>query len=319
MRNHQPVMTGKWRKDPFPARTRVQLTDYVPTDSISAEEGAALMEQLNTPLNGYLGQAYNYDDRGLTEEWMTSFRNGTTAASEDEVTRTQLVSLMEIMLSKVQDRIYNEEKILEKPPIVLSKDVVEQPVWGVDSYTRRMVEICLEDGVPQNQRSTLTIKDFIEHRLLPAINRQSPDKAHNLSFALQSILDADGVSARDTLYATTLMAAFQQYGFELFKIHPKGTGVVCINPDGIPPQVLIAEYLGELYPAYRWCERLDVIEQAQKQLEMKPTLPDFYNILLERPRQDPNGYGKSITRSSDRHHRGGVSDVCVSRVSYIYV
>lgn len=287
-------MTGKWRKDAYPIRTRVQLTDYVPTDSISAEEGLELMNQLNTPLNGYVGQAYNYDDRGLTEEWMTSFRNGATAASEEEVARTQLVSLMEIMLSKVQDRIYNEEKILDKPPIVLSKDVVEQPVWGIDSYTRKMIEICLEDGIPRNQRSTLTIKDFIEHVLLPAINRQTPEMAHNLANALQSIVDVPTVSARDHLYASKLMESFREFGYELFKIHPKGTGVVCINPEGIPPQVLIAEYLGELYPAYRWCERLDVIEQAQKQLEMKPTLPDFYNILLERPRQDPSGYGKCI-------------------------
>jgi hypothetical protein len=39
------------------------------------------------------------------------------------------------------------------------------------------------------------------------------------------------------------------------------------------------------------CERLDIIEQAQETFGLKPTLPDFYNILLERPRQDPGGYG----------------------------
>lgn len=46
-----------------------------------------------------------------------------------------------------------------------------------------------------------------------------------------------------------------------------------------------------MYPPYRWCEKLDVVEQAQRKFELKPTLPDFYNILLERPRQDPRGYG----------------------------
>ncbi len=78
----------------------------------------------------------------------------------------------------------------------------------------------------------------------------------------------------------------------MYKIHPKGTGVICINPNGIPAHVLVAEYLGELYPPYRWCEKLDVVEQAQQSFQLKPTLPDFYNILLERPRQDPDGYGK---------------------------
>ncbi len=79
---------------------------------------------------------------------------------------------------------------------------------------------------------------------------------------------------------------------DLFRIHPKGTGVVCTDPNGIPPHVVISEYLGEIYPPYRWCERLDVVEQAQKQFGLKPTLPDFYNILLERPRSDPDGYGE---------------------------
>jgi [histone H3]-lysine4 N-trimethyltransferase ATXR3 len=77
-----------------------------------------------------------------------------------------------------------------------------------------------------------------------------------------------------------------------FKIHPKGTGVICIRPEGIPSQVLVTDYLGEIYPAYRWCEKLDVVEQAQARFALKPTLPDFYNILLERPRQDPDGYGE---------------------------
>ena len=83
----------------------------------------------------------------------------------------------------------------------------------------------------------------------------------------------------------------------MFRIHPKGTGVVCINPHGIEPHQFVTEYLGELYPAYRWCERMDVVEQAQQTFALKPTLPDFYNILLERPRQDPDGYGMSAVHS----------------------
>ena len=63
-----------------------------------------------------------------------------------------------------------------------------------------------------------------------------------------------------------------------------GTGVICTQKGGIPPHVLVSEYLGEIYPPYRWCERLDVIEQAQQRFGLKPALPDFYNILLERPR-----------------------------------
>jgi hypothetical protein len=94
------------------------------------------------------------------------------------------------------------------------------------------------------------------------------------------------------------MEAVVEFGTDPFRIHPKGTGVVCIRPGGIPAHILVAQYLGEVYPPYRWCERLDVIEQAQQHFELKPTLPDFYNILLERPRQDPRGYGEK----SSNHH-----------------
>lgn len=295
MRNNQAVVTGKWRKEPYGQREYVPLKEYVVTDSVTKGEAEVVLNQLNTPLNGYLGQAYNYDDQGLTEEWMKSFRNGGTTASGNDVIRTQLVGLMEIMISQVQDRVYNEQKILEKEPIVLGKDVVEVPVWGIDSYTRRMIEIVIEDSVPVKERSNLTIKNFIEQTLLPTINRQLPEKAHDLSNALKAVLDDANSSPRDRIYASAIHNAFVAYGFELFKVHPKGTGVICIRPEGIPAHVLVAEYLGELYPAYRWCERLDVIEQAQKRFELKPTLPDFYNILLERPRQDPNGYGKLLT------------------------
>ena len=31
-----------------------------------------------------------------------------------------------------------------------------------------------------------------------------------------------------------------------------GTGVVCCNPKGIAPHVMVSEYLGEIYPPYRW-------------------------------------------------------------------
>lgn len=79
-----------------------------------------------------------------------------------------------------------------------------------------------------------------------------------------------------------------------FRIHPKGTGVVCINKNGIQPHVVIAEYLGEMYPSYRWCEKLDVVSQAQREYNLKPALPDFYNILLERPRKDDRGYGTCV-------------------------
>lgn len=94
------MFPGKWRKDPFPARTYQWLSEYRITSNIGTlgccccccahsclvsmsdevfvagpEEGVRLQEQLHTPLDGFLGQAYNYDDHDLTEEWMVSFQD----------------------------------------------------------------------------------------------------------------------------------------------------------------------------------------------------------------------------------------------------
>ena len=33
------------------------------------------------------------------------------------------------------------------------------------------------------------------------------------------------------------------------------------------------------------------MQDAVRELDLKPSLPDFYNIMLERPRNDDRGYG----------------------------
>lgn len=66
-RNGQPIVSGKWRKEAYPPRQYDFLNNYAITTTIAEEEGEILKEQLITPLNGFLGQAYNYDDHGLTE------------------------------------------------------------------------------------------------------------------------------------------------------------------------------------------------------------------------------------------------------------
>ena len=183
-------MPGKWRKEPYSSRTYDFLTDYVVTHNISDEEGQQLKSQLNTPLEGFLGQAYNYDDHGLTEEWMVSFQDkAAKGPSDDEVIRTQLESLLEIMLYTVQDRVCTETGVLQRPYLELGKDVKEVPVWGMDCYTRRMVEMSIEDRVPSERRTEGLIRTFVERRLLPTINDQHPSKAHDMTNSIQAIIN----------------------------------------------------------------------------------------------------------------------------------
>jgi hypothetical protein len=68
-----------------------------------------------------------------------------------------------------------------------------------------------------------------------------------------------------------------------FRVHPKGVGVVCVNPNGLEPETFITEYYGELYPPWRWFEKQDAIKKCNPGM----ALPDFYNICFERPRDDP--------------------------------
>ena len=46
------------------------------------------------------------------------------------------------------------------------------------------------------------------------------------------------------------------------------------------------EYYGEVYEPWKWFEKQDYIKMVMK----KKSLPDFYNIMLERHKDDPEGY-----------------------------
>jgi hypothetical protein len=144
---------------------------------------------LNTPLNGFLGPAYNYDDHTLTEEWMVSFCDDTNKPSDEEVIRTQLVSILEVMLGQVQDRVCNSIRILDVPPVGLGSRLKEFPVWGIDSYTRKMIELAIRDNQNTCKASVKSIVSFVERKLLPTINAQHVDEAYNICFSLQSIIE----------------------------------------------------------------------------------------------------------------------------------
>lgn len=183
------MISGKWRKEPYAARSYEYLTDYAVTANVGEEEGKQLRQQLVTPLNGFLGQAYNYDDHDLTEEWMVTFQDkGSKGPSDDDVIRTQLESLLEIMMVAVQDRVCTETGVLQRAPLQLGVDIKEVPVWGIDCYTRRMVEMAIEDRVDSERRDAKSIKKFIERALLPTINDQPSDKAHDMTNTVNAIL-----------------------------------------------------------------------------------------------------------------------------------
>ena len=81
-----------------------------------------------------------------------------------------------------------------------------------------------------------------------------------------------------------------------FRLHPKGVGVVCIRPEGLEPGTYVNDYLGEIYSPWRWYERQDAI----KKREPGKDLPDFFNITLERPKEDAGGYDTLFVEAAHR-------------------
>lgn len=45
-----------------------------------------------------------------------------------------------------------------------------------------------------------------------------------------------------------------QVGHDFFRVHPKGVGLICLRPEGLPPLTFVEEYLGEMHAPWRWFE-----------------------------------------------------------------
>lgn len=134
---------------------------------------------------------------------------------------------------------------------------------------------------------------------------KSPESSVFLRTALESKIKQFGppwLKAAARLIRLASDSLDEDDGF--FRIHPKGHGSVVIGEQGLKANSLVTYYRGEVYPAWRWCEKLDAIELTQKQLGLRPNLPDFYNMAMERPKKDPRGYGLLFVDASRKSGLG---------------
>ena len=126
-------------------------------------------------------------------------------AADEGVTRAQVSATMQSLLIAVQDRVMTQRNVLKQPELRsanwfanestnLSNDngdtlrrevssdllpeIIEQPVWGIDCYTRRNIMCCLA-----TEFDTETSLLFIEKWLLPAINACPENLGHNITNA----------------------------------------------------------------------------------------------------------------------------------------
>lgn len=186
-------------------------------------------------------------------------------------------------------------------------DIVEKPVWGIDCYTRQNICFCLEHELKKEIALA-----FIEKWLLPAINACPENIAHNIGNAariLEGLPFDDNVGDDDencqqcevpsmeewnrTPLARALMQkidtsappwlkpaanllrrARESLGPNFFRVHPKGNGSVLLRKN-VEANTLVTFYHGELYPSWRWGEKMDAIEITQQRKDLKPYVSFF--------------------------------------------
>ena len=48
------------------------------------------------------------------------------------------------------------------------------------------------------------------------------------------------------------------------QVHQKGVGLICVAPGGFSQGEYLGDYLGEVFPPWRWCEREDAGVSVKK-------------------------------------------------------
>ncbi|KAL4445829.1 hypothetical protein ABPG77_009028 [Micractinium sp. CCAP 211/92] len=139
---------------------------------------------------------------------------------------------------------------------------------------------------PAQIRVETRVAEWLERELLPAINRQG-DKGWDLLAALADVKQRarDAGNEESAKAAEAVEQRLKDVGYNYFRLHPKGVGLVCKRKGGLPPLTFVEEYLGEIHTPWRWFEIQDAVKKITGD-----ELPDFYNIVLERPKDDPDGY-----------------------------
>lgn len=211
-----------------------------------------------------------------------------------------------------------------KTPLRLGVDVEERPLWGMDCFTREAIMVCVSAvSHYAGEENRARRVEFLTKRLLPKLHTLGAD-GWDMSLLAERTRedalaegDANTVSACEALLRAireldddealkpkqtkskkakvnvdvkedveTVEAIIDPRELRVrFRLHPKGTGVVCINPNGLKAGTFVNYYNGEIYAPWQWYERQDAIKKCFPAMD----LPSFFNITLERPPEDERG------------------------------
>ncbi|XP_019056103.1 PREDICTED: histone-lysine N-methyltransferase ATXR3-like isoform X2 [Nelumbo nucifera] len=244
-------------------------------------------------------------------------------ADEEEVKRKMQVSLPEDYAEKLSaQKKGTEESDMEipevkdyKPRKQLGTEVLEQEVYGIDPYTHNL----LLDSMPEELDWPLQEKHlFIEDVLLHTLNKQvrfftgigNTPMVYPLKDVLEEVrINAQqGGDTRISKMCQGILKAIESRPEDNYVAYRKGLGVVCNKEEGFVEDDFVVEFLGEVYPAWKWFEKQDGVRSLQK--NNKDPAPEFYNIYLERPKGDRDGYDLVVVDAM--HKANYASRICHS-------
>ncbi|GAB2285305.1 hypothetical protein Dimus_019759 [Dionaea muscipula] len=243
-------------------------------------------------------------------------------ADEEEVSRKMRVSLPDDYDEKVKAQKNGSEELdMEipevkefKPRKQLGDEVIEQEVYGIDPYTHNL----LLDSMPEDEDwHALRKHIFIEDVLLRTLNKQvrhftgtgNTPMMYSLKPVIEEVLETQTKSDIKTAkMCRALLDAIEHRPEDNYVAYRKGLGVVCNKEGGFGEEDFVVEFLGEVYPAWKWYEKQDGIRSLQK--NSKDPAPEFYNINLERPKGDADGYDLVVVDAM--HKANYASRICHS-------
>jgi len=298
----EPYLSGKWNKTAYPRRAYEVIPVYEPARDLPLEYHHECFKLLSSAKTVDCSQ-----DTAIC---------GALCRYE-----TETGEFVDAPVCKANKLACGAAPLTEKDGLILGKDVVESDVWGFDCHTRSNIQAVLKvaAGFESLDQQALYVKT-----LLSVVNCQPAHRAYNIRFSLCSILncfpnprkihwdharyytqiDDESVHMQvNTIISQTdltekllekatlsMLFSSRNWGLSEFRIHPKGVGVIS-KSSIVKSGTFITNYVGEVFPPWRWHEKQELVKKTQTKLHFKPILPDFYNIMLERDNDDPEGYG----------------------------
>ncbi|XP_058006049.1 histone-lysine N-methyltransferase ATXR3 isoform X2 [Hevea brasiliensis] len=339
--NRKSMDSGSETSDEFGKSSEDEGGD---SESTSSDTESDLDVRSEARIGEYRGDGFFMEDEGLDlitdeREWGARMTKASLVppvtrkyevidqyvivADEEDVQRKMCVSLPDDYAEKLEAQKNGTEELdMELPEVKdykprkqLGVEVIEQEVYGIDPYTHNL----LLDSMPEELGWPLLEKHlFIENMLLCTLNKQVRNFTGSgntpMTYHLHPVVEEIEKAAKEDCDVQTIkmcqgiLKALDNRPDDNYVAYRKGLGVVCNKEDGFGEDDFVVEFLGEVYPAWKWFEKQDGIRSLQK--DNKDPAPEFYNIYLERPKGDADGYDLVVVDAM--HKANYASRICHS-------